>query len=900
MLPLFAASLLLLPAPIVQKSDPLIEKDLKALAWRSVGPANMGGRVADVELASSDGRSFFVAFGAGGLWKTGNRGTTFSAVFDKESTSSIGAVAVAYAPASWAGWKEAAPTEKDPKKLEEMGKGKVVWVGTGEGNGRNSSSWGNGVYRSADGGSSWKNVGLEDSRDIPAIVVDPRDPDTCYVAALGHLWGPNKMRGVYKTTDAGKTWNPVLQIDENTGAIDLIMDPKNPQVLFAAMYGRRRTAYSFQSGGPEGGIYKSKDAGKTWQKITKGLPSQTGRIGLDICKANPLVMYAAVESDEGGGRNIDDDRSRKGGIFRSKDGGESWTRVNALIPRAFYFAKVRVDPKEENRVYLLGWDVWRSEDGGQSFATGLTQKLHVDWHAMTIDPNDSDHLIVGSDGGVYQSFDRGATWDFLNSMAVGQFYNVAVDGSFPYRIAGGLQDNGSWMGPSSTLADAGAIGITNGDWKTIGGGDGFHVAFDPTDKNIVYSESQGGYLARLNLTTWEMVGLQPSAKEGAPAFRFNWNSPFFVSPHDPTVLYLGGNRVFKLTDKGDNWRAVSEDLTTQDPKKMLTSGSSAETHCTVVSLAESPVQKGLLWAGTDDGLIHVTANDGATWLDATPKQVNGWYVSKIEPSHHRKDTAYVSIDGHRSDNYDPLILATSDLGETWKDVTGDLPKGASVRVVKEDIRNAGVLYCGTENGVYASINGGKNWIKLNGSSLPTVGVHDIVQQPQTMDLVIGTHGRSIYVMDDASPLSQLTESKMQKELHAFDSLPAKPLQRGWLDGLWGDKFFGAPNAPLGLRISYWVKERSDDNVSIKIDNEKGQTVATLSGPGARGINRVLWDMQPEAKVRLPNKGESGAIYVPAGAYTATLTLGKNTETIKLTVLSYPYNSGAILGPSKDK
>jgi photosystem II stability/assembly factor-like uncharacterized protein len=899
MLPASLLALSLVFAPAAQKAEALTSNDLKALSWRSVGPANMGGRVSDVELASSDGKTFFACFGTGGLWKTTNRGTTFTPLFDHEATSSVGSIAVADAKPTWEGWREAAPDEKDPKKLEELGKARIIWLGTGEGNGRNSSSWGNGVYRSTDGGSSWKHLGLEDSKDIPQITVDPRDPDTCYVAALGHLWGPNKMRGIYKTTDAGKNWKPVLQIDENTGAIDVILDPSNPDTVYAAMYARRRTAYSFTSGGPEGGIYKSTDAGKTWRKLTNGLPSQTGRIGLDISKSNPKVIYAAVESDQGGGRNIDDDRSRNGGIFRSADGGETWTRVNAQVPRAFYFAKVRVDPKNEDKLFLLGYEIFKSEDGGRAFSRGMADKLHGDWHAMTIDPNDTDHLIVGSDGGLYQSFDGGATWDFLNSIAAGQFYNIAVDDSNPYRIAGGLQDNGSWLGSSSNTIEAGAVAITNSNWVTIGGGDGFHVAFDPTDKNVVYSESQGGWLARIDLSTWQTWNMKPDVKEGAPALRFNWNSPFFVSPHDSNVLYLGGNKVFKLQNKGRETEAISDDLSTKDVNKILTTGSAAETHGTIVALAESPVQKGLLWAGTDDGLVHITDNDGREWRNVTPKAVNGYYVANVEPSHHNKARAYLAIDGHRSENYDPIILETNDEGKSWQDVTGDLPKGNSVRVVREDLKNAGLLYCGTETGIYFSNNDGKNWIKLNQSSLPTVGVHDILQHPRTMDLIAATHGRSIWIMDDASPLSQLTPQVQSKEFHAFQSLPAMPTQRGWLDGLWGDKFFAAPNPPTGLRINYWVREKSDDNVSIKIANEKGQTVATLSGPANRGLNRVLWDMQPEAKLRLPNRGEEGTIYVPAGTYTATLNLGKNKDSVKLTVLPYPYNEDAPLKTRHD-
>jgi photosystem II stability/assembly factor-like uncharacterized protein len=862
----------------------------------------MGGRVADVCFAPGDSKTFFVAFGCSGLWKTTNRGTTFAPVFDRQSTSSIGSVVVADAPENWSGWSDDKDTPRE--KRAEKGKGKIVWVGTGEGNGRNSSSWGDGVYRSTDGGSSWKKLGLEDSRDIPRLAVDPRDPDTCYVAALGHLWGPNKTRGIYKTTDGGKTWKPSLQVSENTGAIDVVLDPKDPNTVYAGMYQRRRTAWSFQSGGPEGGIYRSRDAGRSWQKLSKGLPGQTGRVGLAVSPSNPKVVMAAVESDEGGGRNIDDNRSRRGGIFRSEDGGDTWTRVNAQIPRAFYFAKVRIDPKNDQRVYLLGWDVWRSEDGGRTFLSGVTDKLHVDWHAMTIDPQDPDHLIVGSDGGVYQSNDRGATWDFLNTIAVGQFYNVAVDMLDPYRIAGGLQDNGSWLGPSGTLNETGAyppgatnVGITNGDWRVIGGGDGFHVAFDPTDPNVVYSESQGGSLGRVNLLTGEYKGLRPDAKEGQSGLRFNWNSPFFVSPHDPKVLYLGGNHVFKLTNRGDDWARISPDLTTRNPEKMDTTGSSAETHCTVVSLAESPLVKGMLWAGSDDGLINLTTDDGAHWQNVTPKAVDGRYIAKIEPSHRDRNAAYVAVDGHRSDDYDPLVLMTTDLGKSWQDITGDLPKGEGIRVVREDLRNSSVLYAGTETGIFVTVDRGRHWVKLDTGTLPVVGVHDIVQHPREMDLIVATHGRSVWVLDDVSPLSQLTSATVEKDLHVFPSAPSHPRLRGFLDGMWGDRFFGGTNPALGAKITYWVRNKQDGNASIKIEDAKGETIATLSGPANSGLNRATWDFQPEAKRRLQNRGEdAGMVFVPSGTYKVTVTVGGKSESIDLVVTPYHLGTDVPLPP----
>lgn len=868
----------------------LAASDLASFVWRSIGPADMGGRASDLCFAPDNGKVYFAAFATGGLFKTASMGTAFEPVFEHQGTSSIGSVVVADAPADWAGWKEDKQAPPDVAARAKAGKAKIVWVGSGEGNGRNSSSWGDGVYRSTDGGATFTHIGLEDSKDIPRLAVDPRNPDVCYAAALGHLWGPNKMRGIYKTTDAGKTWQPSLRIDDNTGAVDVILDPSHPDTVYAAMYSRLRTFYSFRSGGETGGIYRSKNAGKTWEKLVTGLPTQTGRIGLDVSRSNPKVVMAVIESDEGGARNIDENRSRYGGVFRSEDGGDTWKRANAQDPRAFYFSKIRIDPKDDKRIYLLGWDIWTSDDGGKTFENELTHKLHVDWHAMAIDPTDSDHLIVGSDGGIYQSFDRGKTWDSMTQMAVGEFYNVAAEAGESYRVMGGLQDNGCWLGPSQTRFGEGN-GIVNGDWVSVGGGDGFHVAFDPTDKDVIYSESQGGSIGRMNLREGDFRGIAPDVKEGQPAYRFNWNAPFLVSSHDPTVLYLGGNCVFKLTKRGDEWSRISPDLSTQDPAKILTAGSNAETAGTVVALAESPLRQGVLWAGTDDGLIQLTQDDGKTWRNITPPELKGRYVANIEASHSAEGAAFAAIDGHRSDDYDPLILATTDFGRRWKSITGDLPKGESVRVVKEDVKGS-VLYAGTETGIYVSADGGQHWAKLNSSSLPTVGVHDVVEQSPTFDLVAATHGRSIWICDDASALSQLTQEILDSPVHLFAPKAARPRQRGWRDGFWGDKFFAAANPPLGAVISYWCRD-SGPGVSIKIEDASGKTVATLTGSGAAGIQRVSWSMQLS---KLPDRGEMGAIYAQPGKYKLTLTRGDAKETGSFTIMPYVFNTDLPIPP----
>lgn len=904
--------------------------DLTGLPWRSIGPANMGGRVAAIALAPGDAKTFYVGFATGGLWKTTNAGTTFAPIFDEEATASIGSIAVADAPADWRGWKDEASAsdaekstaakpaaKKDERKSAQKsetkdahgddkddakkGRGKIVWVGTGEGNGRNSSSWGRGVYRSTDSGGTFTQVGLADAHDIPALAVDPRDPDVCYAAALGHLWGPNDERGVFKTTDGGKTWQSVLKIDADTGACDVVVDPKNSATVYAAMYMRRRTAYSYMSGGPQGGIYRSDDAGATWKKLAAGLPAQTGRIGLALFAKDPKIVYAVVESDLGG-RLADsfEDKSRAGGLFRSDDRGESWTRVNPYAPRAFYFSRVRVDPENAERVYVLGWQIWISDDGGQHLRAGGARKPHVDYHAMAIDPADPEHLIAGNDGGLYISHDGAKTWDFQDHVAVGEFYNLAVDSSDPYRIAGGLQDNGTWVGPSSNLLEVEPMeggpspgGILNDHWQMVGGGDGFHVAFDPTDRNVMYVESQGGHISRVHLDTGVRKIIMPSPKEGQRRFRFNWNTPFFVSPHvkpgEPTVLYMGGNYVFRLLDGGDRWERISGDLSQAIVDRVDTIGSDAETHGTVVSLAESPLARGQLWAGTDDGRVHVTADDGKTWSDVTPPQVRGHYVSRIEPSHHDASTVYAAIDGHRSDVMTANVVATNDAGKTWRSIVGDLPADAPVKVIREDPRNAKVLYAGTETSAFVTIDGGEHWVRLNGKSLPTVSVDDILVHPREHDLVAGTHGRSIYVLDDAAPIAALTPEVMSKPLHLFETPPATPRLALPIGGIWTDRVFIGANAPLGARITYWISEYSTDDVKITVTDANGVLVRDISGTNRPGFNRVVWDLEREAYDRLPDldKDVGQKQFVPPGEYDIKVTRGKESAQGTVTVSPAP-------------
>jgi photosystem II stability/assembly factor-like uncharacterized protein len=855
-----ATSMATAPTSPVNPTPPEHDKWLpKQMKWRAVGPANMGGRIADFAVDPKSPYTIFVATATGGLLKSKDNGTTWAGVFEHESVASTGAVAIA-------------PSDS-----------KIVWLGTGEPNGRNSSSWGNGIYKSTDSGATWTNMGLKDSQDIARIAIDPSDPNVVYVAVLGHLWGPNKERGVYKTTDGGHTWTPSLQIDENVGASDLVMDPSDRNTLYAAMYYRRRSPYSFTSGGPIGGIYKTSDAGKTWKKLAGGLPSQTGRIGLDIYRKNSQVVYAVAESDVGGSSSIFDNKSKSGGVFRSEDKGETWQRLNGVDPRAFYFSQIRVDPKDDKRIYVLGFSLHVSDDGGKTFRDDGAKNVHPDLHAMWIDPDNPNRLLLGTDGGIYASYDRSETWQHFENVGIGEFYRVAVDMQKPYRIAGGLQDNFSWIGPSATHNQD---GITDADWISLGGGDGMYCAIDPTEPDIIYSESQNGTLSRLNMKTGQRKNLQPAPKEGEAAFRFNWTSPFWISHFDHTVLYLGCNHVFKLTDRGDKWESISPDLSTQDLQKVSTVGSGAETYGTVYTISESPITRGLIWAGTDDGKVWVTRDEGKNWVDLTanfPPEVKGFWVSRVEASHFDEGTAYVAIDGHRNDAYAPFVFVTADFGKTWKSIASDIPKDSPVKVVREDLKNKNLLFAGTEFGFYVSFDRGGHWSKYN-SGLPTVAVDDILIHPRDLDLVIGTHGRSIFVMDDIRPLEELTPEVEASELHLFSMRSALEFYYLPEGAISGSGNFKTPNPPFGADINFYVRSFSAESYSVTIDDSTGHTVKKFSGAALPGINRLIWNLQPDRPAGEdlpPDEGQPS--FVKPGEYTVTVSIGEKKETGKLTV-----------------
>ncbi len=855
--------------------------DLDGIDWRSIGPAAMGGRVSALALVPGSRTAFYVGFATGGVFFTDNLGTTFKPVFGNKETASIGAIAVADAPADWPGWEKLDnPPSADERTAK--GKGRVVWVGTGEGNNRNSSSWGHGVYRSTDGGGSFTHLGLAETHDIPALAVDPRDPDVAYVAALGHLWGANPERGLYQTTDGGATWRQELAKDSDTGACDVVLDPSQPDRVYAALYARRRTAWSYSGVSEKGGILRSEDGGHSWARLTTGLPARTGRIGLAVAP-DPRILFAVVESDQGGsGTSPWDDRSPAGGMFRSDDRGESWRRVNALDFRPFYFSRLAVDPSNAERVYASGWDLTVSEDGGRTLRRLGARVVHVDHHALVVNPLDPSQIIVGNDGGVYISHDRGTAWRHLDTIAAGQFYHVAVDDSDPYRVGGGLQDNGTWLGPSETIWGTGDKdeeegGIGNEEWQMVHGGDGFGFAFDPTDSDVVYATSQGGELARVHLKSRLVERLKPAPEEGQERLRFNWDAPFFVSRHDPTVLYLGGNKVYKLTHKGRYWYAISPDLSRRQVDRIMTEGSDAETSGTVVALAESPLEKGLLWAGTDDGRIHVATTEG-DWRDITPPEVGQLYVAHLEPSAHDAATAYAAVDGHRSDVFRPLILLTTDRGASWTTVSGDLPANEVVRVVREDPTDTRVLYCGTETGAWLTRDRGAHWVRLGKDSLPTVPVYDLAIHPRERDLIAATHGRSLWILDDAGCLAELAGATLEEPVHLCAPPKAVPRLRANRGYGSGDAVFRGANPPAGVAITYWLRERQD-KVKVRVEDAAGNEVRSLEGGGRPGLNRVVWDLRPDEKlwIRSDDQGRFGVSrFVPPGKYTVVVTAGEHT------------------------
>lgn len=869
------------------------------LTLRPIGPALISGRIVAIAVDPNDRGHYYVGAASGGVWETKNDGGTWTPEFDHQGSYSIGAIAI------------------DPQNTS------VVWVGTGEGNSQRSVAYGDGVYRSDDGGASWKNMGLKDSQHIGKILIDPKDPNTVYVAAQGPLWNRGGDRGLYKTTDAGKTWTKVLSISDHTGVADVAMDPKDRDVLYASAWQRERKFWTLIDGGPESAIYKSTDAGKTWEKLQKGLPSaDMGRIGLAISPADHNGIYAEIEAAD-----------NKGGIFRSNDRGATWHRQSPFNAQGMYYGVLEPDPKDVDRVYIMNVIIMVSDNGRKTVRPIGLRNEHSDNHVMWIDPNDTDYMLVGCDGGIYESYDRGENWIWKANLPLAQFYDVSVDNAEPFYFAyGGTQDNFSLGGPSRT---ASANGITNADWFVTAGGDGFHSQADPEDPNTVYAESQYGVLERYDRATGQQKGIQPQQAAGGPPLRWWWDSPILISPHSHTRLYFGSQFLFRSDDRGDTWQAISPDLSRQIDRNQLpvmgkiwgpdavAKHQSTSFYGEIVAIAESPIQEGLLFVGTDDGLIQVSPDGGKTWKkhDTFPGVPDRSFVTRIVASSHDVNTVYAAFDNHKNGDFHPYLLKSTDAGETWTLIVANLPERGSVLAFAEDPVDADLLFAGTEFGLYFSVNDGKKWAQLTGD-FPVISVHDLTIQKRENDLVVATFGRGFYILDDITPLRSTKPEDLEKDSILFPvkkaplyiesmrlGLPGKGFQ--------GASFFTAPNPPFGATFTYYLKEKLltkkeqrekagkeaekagktppyptpeefraeaeeiPPALFFTISDSSGKAIRQIPAMNAPGMHRTTWDLRysaatvplrqisPEEEVFFGGR-DRGPLVMP-GTYSVTLS-----------------------------
>ncbi len=846
-----------------------------ALQARPLGPAVTSGRIAAIDGVARDARTLYVGAANGGVWKTTNGGTTFKPVFDRH-TQSIGAIAV------------------------DQSRPDTVWVGTGEPWTRNSTSVGTGVYKTPDAGDNWQFLGLANSERIAKIVIDPKNSSTVYVAALGALWSASEERGVYKTTDAGKSWQRILYVDADTGCSDLAIDPQEPSILYAGMWQFRRQPWTFRSGGPGSGLYRSADGGKSWQRLQEGLPEgELGRVAVAVAPSRPSVVYALIES-------------KKSALYRSDDTGRTWHGVNessTMGERPFYFSLLVVDPKDYNLVYKPGFLLNVSRDGGKVFTpVGLGPTsfgFHPDVHALWIDPANTATLYLGTDGGVFRSHDGGGAWHFLRNLPVSQFYHVSYDMERPYNVFGGLQDNGSWSAPSQ-----GRGGVQNRDWTNVGIGDGFYVFAHPADRNILYSQYQGGKLLRFHKSTGEIKSIQPHARAGDPKLRFNWNAAVALSPTDPDALYIGAQFLFRSRDKGESWERLSPDLTTNDPEKqkqqesggLTTDNSTAENHCTIVAIAESPLDAKVIWAGADDGNVQVTRDGGKTWANAAagiPGLPRHTWVSSIEASRYDRGTAYATFDGHMTGDMKTYVYRTADFGKSWTSLVTPELKGFA-HVVREDRVKPDLLFVGTEFGLFLTIDGGRQWAQFTGN-LPGVAVRDLAIHPREHDLIVATHGRGAYVVDDITPLRQLTPEVLNSRLAVIEGRPSPVRLPALVQGFGGQDEFAASNPPEAAYVTYYLKERHMlGDFRVQVYDAENNLVTTLPAGTRRGINRVPWPMRlrPPRVPRAPSMEASSLIgpVAPEGTYTAKIQRGEETYTARIQLVGDPSSPH----PEKDR
>jgi photosystem II stability/assembly factor-like uncharacterized protein len=876
-----------------EKSDTLKSSTFSGLKFRSLGPAIIGGRIIGFAVHPQNRSIYYVAVASGGVWKTTNAGTTFDCVFENENSFSIGSVAL------------------NPSNPHE------VWIGTGELNSQRSVSYGDGIYKSEDDGKSWKNMGLKTSEHISDIEFDSRNTKVMYVASQGPLWKEGGERGLFKSTDGGATWKNILNTSVHTGVHDVVLDPRNPDVIYVSTYQRRRHFWTMIDGGPEGSIQKSTDAGMTWNKLSSGLPGgDLGKIGIAISPVNPDVLFAFVEAQGDGG-----------GIFRTTDRGVTWEKRNSQIDVPMYYGKIFCDPVNVDRIVTSGTIMYYSEDAGKTLKRIGEKSVHIDYHAIWIDPNDTDYMLLGTDGGLYESHDRNKTWRFINNMPTIQFYRVAVDNAEPfYNVYGGTQDNATLGGPSQTISK---YGILNSDWFVTIGGDGFVSRVDPNDPNIVYSEYQYGGLARFDKKTGEVLWIQPIEEKGEDGLRWNWDSPLIISPHNSSRLYFGANKLFRSDDRGVSWKKISGDLSRQmDRNKIpimgkLWSVDAINRHGNTAAwgnlsqISESPKKENLMYVGTDDGLIQVRDGEGSEWkkiekISGIPELA---YVTVVSASQHDENVVYAAFDNHQQGDFKPYLLKSMDKGKSWKMISNNLPENGAVKSFAEDYQDANLLFVGTEYGIYFSNTGGKIWTQLK-NGLPTISVKDIAIQKRESDLVLATFGRGFYVLDDYSQLRSTTPELLEKDAHIFsikDALmyiQSDPLtgdDQGWQ----GDNFYHASNPPFGATFTYYIKEamktlkqkRKDEEkdaaknktdikipsyeesrnevdeeaptILFTIKDEAGNVVRKLKGDNAEGINRITWDLRYSAldpvNSSSANDGKNSAWFVMPGKYSVTMS-----------------------------
>lgn len=890
--------------------DSLSSAMLSGLNFRLIGPAFTSGRIADFAVNPDNPSEYYVGVACGHVWKTTNSGNTFTPVFDNYGSYSIG------------------PVVMDPNNHN------VIWVGTGEYNSQRSVGYGDGVYKSEDGGQSFTNMGLKNSEHIGRILVDPRNSNIVYVAAQGPLWGPGGDRGLFKTLDGGKTWKAMLTVSDNTGITDVVCDPRNPDILYAASYQRRRHVFTLIDGGPECSVYKSTDAGNTWNKINKGLPEgEMGRIGLAISPVNPDILYAIIEAKED-----------KGGFFRSVNRGATWEKQSNLTTVSpQYYNRIFCDPKDENRVFSMDTYTKVTEDGGKTWKNLGNKHRHVDDHAFWIDPKDTRHLRIGGDGGVYETWDNGENWQFKSNLPVTQFYRVHVDNELPfYNVYGGTQDNASMFGPSRTLS---SFGIMNDDWTETHGGDGFETQVDPLDPNIVYAQAQYGDLARYDRKSGQEIPIQPQPPSGE-AYRWNWDSPLLISPHKNTRLYFAANKLFRTDDRGDTWTVISPDLTRQLDRNSLpvmgkiqsidavAKNASTSYYGNIVSLTESPKVEGLIYVGTDDGLVQVTEDGGQHWrkIDRFPGIPDFTYVSCLLASQHDPNTVYALFDNHKNADFKPYVLKSTDRGKSWSSITANLPERGSANAIAEDPVKPELLFVGTEFGIYTTLNGGKRWVQLKGG-LPTIAIKDIAIQQRENDLVVATFGRGYYILDDYSPLRFITDSVLSKPAFIFPVKDALMFIQAGGKTEQGESYYTAKNPPVAATFTYYNKEckkslkkqrqklekeldkkgekipfpswdemrKEDDEEAayllFTVIDDQGQVVRRIKTATTAGINRITWDfrypsLNPVQGNNTPfDNGRAGAYAVP-GKYSVRLSNVINGVETPLNI-EVPFNAVAL-------